>query len=153
MIQLFCLDAYFGPDHYYLQNGCATIITLLACVALLSFFDFLADNNYVSMNLSRKIVHTFTGPIFLLFWNTFSSKTPMLSRLLASSIPLLITFQFLLIGLGIIKDEKKVKSLSRTGDRREILKGPLYYGIVFVVCTLIFWRNSPAAGIPFEFDN
>ncbi len=33
--------------------------------------------------------------------------------------------------------------MSRTGDRREILYGPLFYGIVFVVMTLIFWKDSP----------
>jgi phytol kinase len=33
--------------------------------------------------------------------------------------------------------------MSRTGDRREILYGPLFYGIVFVVMTLIYWKNTP----------
>jgi len=27
--------------------------------------------------------------------------------------------------------------------RREILRGPLYYGLIFVACTLLFWRTSP----------
>ena len=31
----------------------------------------------------------------------------------------------------------------RTGDRTELLKGPLTYGIVHVVATLLFWRSSP----------
>jgi phytol kinase len=33
--------------------------------------------------------------------------------------------------------------MSRTGDRREILRGPLFYGIVFVVMTLVYWKDSP----------
>jgi len=33
--------------------------------------------------------------------------------------------------------------MSRNGDRREILRGPLYYGIIFVVMTLVFWKDSP----------
>jgi phytol kinase len=37
--------------------------------------------------------------------------------------------------------------MSRTGDRREILRGPLFYGIVFVAVTLIYWRDS-LIGIP-----
>ena len=32
--------------------------------------------------------------------------------------------------------------MSRTGDRREILRGPFYYGIVFVAITIIFWKDS-----------
>jgi phytol kinase len=33
--------------------------------------------------------------------------------------------------------------MSRTGDRREVLKGPLYYGIIFVILTVIFWKSTP----------
>ena len=42
-----------------------------------------------------------------------------------------------------MKDEASVKGMSRTGDRREILRGPLYYGIMFVLLTVIFWKDSP----------
>jgi phytol kinase len=33
--------------------------------------------------------------------------------------------------------------MSRSGNRSEILRGPLYYGIVFVAVTLLYWRESP----------
>jgi phytol kinase len=33
--------------------------------------------------------------------------------------------------------------MSRSGDRREILRGPLFYGIVFVLLTLLYWKGSP----------
>src|SRR5512139_349036 len=42
-----------------------------------------------------------------------------------------------------MKDEASVKAMSRTGDRREILRGPLYYGIIFVLLTIIYWKSSP----------
>ena len=65
------------------------------------------------------------------------------SRWLAALVPLLITVQFFLVGTGILKDAAAVEAMSRTGDRREILRGPLYYGIAFVVLTLVYWRDSP----------
>jgi phytol kinase len=37
--------------------------------------------------------------------------------------------------------------MSRTGDRREILRGPLFYGLAFVAVTLIYWKDS-LIGIP-----
>ena len=43
----------------------------------------------------------------------------------------------------MIKDPAAVDAMSRTGDRREILRGPLFYGIAFVVLTILFWRESP----------
>ena len=70
-----------------------------------------------------------------------------LSRWLAALVPLVITVQFVLVGTGIVKDEAAVKAMSRTGDRREILLGPLFYGIVFVLVTVIYWKDSPV-GIP-----
>ena len=42
--------------------------------------------------------------------------------------PLAITIKFGLIGLGILPDEKTVRSMSRTGRASELLKGPLLYG-------------------------
>ena len=62
---------------------------------------------------------------------------------MAALVPFAITVQFALIGLGILKDEASVKAMSRTGDPKEILRGPLFYGIVFVLMTIIFWKDSP----------
>jgi phytol kinase len=42
-----------------------------------------------------------------------------------------------------MKDEAAVQAMSRTGDRREILKGPLFYGIIFVILTVVYWLDSP----------
>ncbi|WP_322509456.1 phosphatidate cytidylyltransferase [Anaerolinea sp.] len=103
--------------------------------------DYLAHRGWVSSSLSRKIIHLGTGPIFVLSW-LFFPNTP-LSRWLAALVPLLITLQFFLVGTGWIRDPQAVSAMSRTGDRREILRGPLYYGVVFVLLTLIFWKDSP----------
>jgi phytol kinase len=65
------------------------------------------------------------------------------SRWLAALVPFAITAQFALVGLGIMKDEASVKAMSRTGDPKEILRGPLYYGIMFVLLTIVFWKDSP----------
>ncbi len=92
-------------------------------------------------SLSRKIIHIGTGPLFVLCWLLFS---PALSaRYLAATVPLLITIQFFLVGIGVLKDEAAVQAMSRTGDRREILRGPLIYGLMFVVLTIWFWKDSP----------
>lgn len=119
----------------------AFIITTLASVAWLRLNNFLASRKIISNQLSRKIIHIGTGPIFVLCWQLFPES--VYSPYLAALIPFLITIQFFLIGVGIIKDQSSVDALTREGDRREILKGPLVYGLVFVVLTILFWRNSP----------
>ena len=103
--------------------------------------DFAAQRGWIESRLSRKLIHIGTGPIFVLCWLMFPEI--WYARWLAALVPLLITAQFALVGLGVMKDEASVKAMSRTGDRREILRGPLFYGIVFVVMTLVYWKDSP----------
>jgi phytol kinase len=123
----------------------ATLLTFLIAIFFLRLMDFLAHRGVIESRLSRKLIHIGTGPIFVLCWLMFPDSS--ISRWLAALVPLLITAQFVLVGTGIINDEAAVKAMSRTGDRREILRGPLFYGIVFVAITLIYWKDS-LIGIP-----
>ena len=119
----------------------AVIITFALALGWLRLLDFFAHRGWIESRLSRKIIHIGTGPIFVLCWLLFPNV--WYARWLAAVVPFLITVQFALIGLGIVKDEASVKAMSRTGDRREILYGPLFYGIVFVVMTLLYWKTTP----------
>lgn len=124
-----------------MNNIIATIITFAISLIFLRSMDFIAHRGFIDSKLSRKVIHIGTGPIFVLCWFLFQD-TPS-ARWWAALVPLVITIQFALIGLGILKDEASVKAMSRTGDPKEILRGPLYYGIMFVVLTLIYWKDSP----------
>lgn len=119
----------------------ATVITFAIALAWLRVNDFIAHRGWVSSHDSRKIIHIGTGPIFVLCWLLYPGLP--YDRFLAALVPLLITAQFVMVGTGLMKDEAAVKAMSRSGDRREILRGPLYYGIVFVVVTLLFWLDTP----------
>ncbi len=120
----------------------AFIITLVSALVWLRIVDFLALKGVISSQLSRKIIHIGTGPIFVLCWLIFPDLPA--ARYLAAVVPLLITIQFFFIGIGIIKDEAAVEAMSRSGDPKEILKGPLVYGIMFVLLTILFWKDHPA---------
>lgn len=124
-----------------LNNFIALVVTFALALAWLRLNDFFAHRGWISGPLSRKIIHIGTGPIFVLSW-LFFRDTPD-ARWLAALVPFAITMQFALVGLGIWRDPAAVTAMSRTGDRREILRGPLYYGIVFVVLTLVYWKSSP----------
>lgn len=119
----------------------ATALTFAIAISFLRIMDFFAHRGWIDGKLSRKLIHIGTGPIFVLCWLMFPDQT--ISRYLAALVPLLITVQFALVGTGVVKDEAAVKALSRTGDRREILRGPLFYGIIFVAMTVLYWKDSP----------
>jgi phytol kinase len=123
------------------NNLLALIATFAVSLVWLRLNDYMAHRGWISSHLSRKIIHIGTGPLFVLCWLLF---TPSISsRFLAALVPLSITVQFALVGLGIMKDQAAVEAMSRSGDKRVILRGPLYYGIVFVLLTILFWLDSP----------
>ncbi len=123
------------------NNILALIITFVVALAWLRINDYLAHRGWVESHLSRKLIHIGTGPLFVLCWLLFTDNP--INKYLAALVPLAFTLQFLLIGIGVIKDEPSLKAMSRSGDRREILRGPLYYGIIFVLLTIIYWKSSP----------
>jgi phytol kinase len=120
----------------------ALAITFVLALAWLRVNDFAAHRGWIGGPLSRKIIHMGTGLLFVLCWLLFPDIA--WSRYLAALVPFAITLQFALVGTGILKDEAAVQAMSRCGDRREILRGPLFYGIVFVLITILFWREHPA---------
>jgi phytol kinase len=123
------------------NNIIALIITFAVALAWLRLNDFAAHRGWISSDLSRKIIHIGTGPLFVLCWLLFNNAP--IARYLAALVPFAITGQFVLVGTGVIHDEAAVRAMSRSGDRREILRGPLLYGIVFVVLTIIYWKDTP----------
>lgn len=122
----------------------ATVVTFVLSLIWLRAMDLAAARRLVPPRTSRKIIHIGTGPLFVACWLLFSDGTA--ARWLAALVPLAITAQFVLVGLGVIRDDAAVSAMTRRGDPAEILRGPVYYGVVFVVCTLVFWRTS-AVGV------
>lgn len=124
-----------------MNNFFALLVTFALSLVWLRINDYAAHRGWVSSDLSRKLIHIGTGPLFVACWLLFRD-TPS-ARWLAALVPFAITAQFFLVGAGYIRDESAVKAMSRTGDRSEILRGPLFYGVVFVIMTLVYWYNSP----------
>jgi phytol kinase len=122
------------------NNFAAFIITLVLAVSWLRFVGFAVIRNWIPNNISRKVIHIGTGPLFVLCWLLFDPGTE--ARFLAVIVPLASTVQFGLAGLGIVRDNASVKSMSRSGARGELLKGPFLYGIAFIIITLIFWSST-----------
>ncbi len=117
------------------------VVTLIGSIVWLRLMDWLAYRGILEPTLSRKLIHIGTGPLFVLCWIFFSGDT--IARYFAAIVPLLLTLRLVAIGMGWLQDPATVQAMTRTGKPQEILRGPLYYGIIFVVCTVLFWRNSP----------
>ena len=124
-----------------LRDAIATVVTLAIALSWLALVNQIASRGWIQPTLSRKIIHIGTGPLFVLCWPFFSPAD--YARYFAVLVPGILTLLFLITGLGWIKNTDLVKSSTRNGLPNELLRGPLYYGIVFIVCTVVFWRDSP----------
>ncbi|XP_030463411.2 probable phytol kinase 3, chloroplastic [Syzygium oleosum] len=109
----------------------------------LRLFEETAKRGLFDQKLNRKLVHVSIGLVFMLCWPLFSSGHQ--GALLAATIPGLNIVRMLLVGSGIWKDEATVKSMSRFGDHRELLKGPLFYASTITFACAYYWRTSPIA--------
>ncbi|KAB5520592.1 hypothetical protein DKX38_024911 [Salix brachista] len=126
-------------------GGNPVVSHLCAAVVIFAFLQPYKETGKhgLDQKLNRKLVHISIGLVFMLCWPMFSSGHR--GALLAAFIPGLNIIKMLLIGSGMWKDEATVKSMSRFGDRRELLKGPLYYALTITVACAIYWRTSPVA--------
>ncbi|KAG2454183.1 hypothetical protein HYH02_001218 [Chlamydomonas schloesseri] len=122
---------------YYVLAGAA-----VGAVVWVKLFDYLAANGTLEQKLSRKLVHTTTGPIFVVTWALFSANPT--ARLLAAVVPMLNFMRLFAVGTGLLSDPGLVNSVSRSGDRTELLKGPLFYVVTLVAATVLCWRDNPA---------
>ncbi|KAL4357653.1 hypothetical protein HN51_028944 [Arachis hypogaea] len=126
-------------DLFY--NGGATVAVLGGAYALVSAFDALTHRNILNQGLSRKLVHIMSGLLFLASWPIFSNSTE--ARYFAAFVPFVNLLRLLVNGLSLASDEGLIKSVTREGDPKELLRGPLYYVLMLMLCALVFWRESP----------
>ena len=132
-----------GNEFVFLWDIISTVIAIVILLALVQI-NALMQKKGVSQIITRKFVHIFAGPIFVVTWMLFSGE--VISHYIAVIVPLLFVLQFVAIGTGLMKNESFVASMSRTGDPRELLEGTLYYSIVMVLMTF-FWFYVPSTGI------
>ncbi|KAI7738008.1 hypothetical protein M8C21_006635 [Ambrosia artemisiifolia] len=122
-------------------NLCALVLSTCLALSLLRLFEETARRGLFHQKLNRKLVHITIGLAFMFCWPLFSSGSG--GAFVASLVPGVNIVKVLLIGLGILKDEATVKSMTRFGDYRELVKGPLYYASTITFCCIIYWRTSP----------
>ncbi|KAF9596502.1 hypothetical protein IFM89_012233 [Coptis chinensis] len=137
------VSAAMFSDNLVLNDYCVSAAAAATALALLVFWGEVAKRGILDQKLVRKFVHITIGLVFMLFWPLFSYRRE--AAFLAALTPGVNIIRVLLLGFGVYKDEATVKSMSRYGDHRELLKGPLYYVITISLASVIYWRTSPIA--------
>jgi len=119
----------------------AFIISFIVILMLVQINARIEKSGALSTTVTRKVIHTFAAPLWVLTWMLFSGG--MFSRWLAIIVPLIFVLQFVMIGTGKSKNEDFVRSMSRSGDPRELLGGTLYYAFMMVVIGILWFYVPP----------
>lgn len=120
--------------------GAATLCAFLGA-AFVKLCTTLAKNGMLEPRDSRKVIHTFSAPLFMLFWPLFSDAEG--ARFFAAIIPLVNAVRLALAGSGAQGgDEELANAVSRSGDIREALGGPFVYVLMILFMVLSFWRSN-----------
>ena len=98
----------------------------------------LSEAGYISSSDSRKLVHVGSGPFFVLAWPLFSRTAS--GQIAATAVPVLSVFR-LLAASRAKQGSTLVKAVSRTGDSREALGGPMLYTYVLLASALFGWTS------------
>ena len=88
----------------------------------------------LNANTTRKIIHISTAPAFISTWGLYNQYD---AKLWATSVPLFASF-FLLY-----KGDELAEIISRSGNSKEIFKGPLLYTSILTILTYYYWIDNP----------
>ena len=123
----------------------AFIISFIVILMLVQINARIEKSGALSTTVTRKVIHTFAAPLWVLTWMLFSGG--IFSRWLAIIVPLIFVLQFVMIGTGKSQNEDFVRSMSRSGDPRELLGGTLYYAFMMVVIGILWFYVPPDANL------
>lgn len=133
-----------GPNRVLIWDIIASIISLTVVMSVVQINGIIQKKGLLPTVITRKVVHLLVAPVFMITWQLYSGEWT--SRYTAMLVPLLFVGMFLAIGKRWIEDEAFVRSMSRSGEPEELLKGTLYYAIIVVLSTIL-WFYLPVTGL------
>lgn len=109
------------------------IVAMIYVKVIISLLEKLVDSGKLSSDLSRKIIHIAAGSFIWIWLFMNTSDKALFSYMLNITVPFLFFLTFIYKGMKGSSDDPDVKTMTRTGDPRELMKGPLYFTIVMMV--------------------
>ncbi|MCW8797272.1 MAG: phosphatidate cytidylyltransferase, partial [Chlorobium sp.] len=122
------------------HNVLIAFMTLIYVFSVPPLMDYLVTNHNLSRDISRKITHICAGTV-IIFLPLFQDGH--WSQYLNVSVYVIWALLFIQKGLFAADDDQAIKTMTRTGDRRELLKGTLYFVIVGIICGTVFYKQLP----------
>ena len=120
------------------HNALVTLLTFVYVFSVPPLMDYLVTNHNLPRDISRKITHICAGSAIMFLplyiggdWSHFLNIT------------VFAVWTVLLIqkGLFAADDDQAVKTMTRTGNKQELLKGTLYFVLVAMICGTLYYKQ------------
>ncbi|MBN2089884.1 phosphatidate cytidylyltransferase [candidate division KSB1 bacterium] len=134
------MEPLFGSP--WLWNCIVAVIEIVYIFIVIGMMDKLVAKGFPS-DLSRKIIHIAAGS-YLMFWPLFA--TTHWTKYLNVAMPFIWVLLFLSKGLSKNTEDPAVKTMTRTGNPRELLHGPLMFACIMVIIGIVLF-NTPSGVI------
>lgn len=122
------------------HNALIALLTFIYVFSVPPLMDYFVTNHNLSRDISRKITHICAGSV-IVFLPLFQDGH--WSQYLNVSVYVVWALLFIQKGLFAADDDQAVKTMTRTGDRRELLRGTLYFVLVGILCGTVFYKQLP----------
>ena len=124
----------------WLLNTVIGIVEVIYIFMVIGILDKMVEKGFPS-DLSRKIIHIAAGS-YVIFWPLFDATH--WTKYFCVIMPLIWVLLFLSKGLSSNTDDPAVKTMTRTGNPKELLRGPLQFASVMVILGLLLFNRMSA---------
>jgi len=119
------------------HNLLVMLLTFAYVFSVPPLMDWLVSNHGLPRDISRKITHICAGSV-IVFLPLFRDGD--WSQYLNVGVFAVWTLLLIQKGLFAADDDQAVKTMTRTGDKRELLKGTLYFVVVAMICGTLYYK-------------
>lgn len=134
------LDTTFFGLPVVWHNIFVAFLTFVYVFSVPPLMDYLVTKHNLSRDISRKITHICAGSV-IIFLPLFHDGH--WSQYLNVSVYVVWALLFLQKGFFAADDDQAIKTMTRTGDKRELLKGTFYFVIVGIICGTVYYKQLP----------
>lgn len=127
-------------DWYHDNQDWLMIVCMFVTLAIILSIFYLLSKKGLDVFYTRKGVHITAG-CYIFFWLMASDNG--YAQWIAAIPAFLTAIIFLLIGLKVIPGAFMVKSMSRTGEPFDLVKGTFFYALVMTLICGFIWREQP----------
>ncbi len=123
-----------------LWNAVVGVVEVIYIFVVIGVMDKLVTKGFPS-DLSRKVIHIAAGS-YVIFWPLYDPTH--WSKAFCVLMPMIWVLLFLSKGLANNREDQAVKTMTRTGNPRELLRGPLMFALVMVILGLTLFNHMSA---------